>query len=1341
MRRPFKIVLGVLACAAFLTLAAGMSFLLVIQTDWFKNQVRQRIVSVVENATGGRVEIGRFNYDWHALTAEVSPFVLHGTEPPGSSPFLRAARIRVGLKIISAFKKQVDIASLEVDQPQAVVVVSPDGSTNVPRPKTARTQQNFADELLNLRVRHFELRDGFAVYNSKRVPLDMQGEHLQASVVYDPSGPCYRGDVSSRLLRVSSPELKQPVTFDLATKVELESNAVRVLEATASNGAERLQVKGSVNNLASPRADFDVVASAPVGELKKIFPVPMESRGEVGFQGHANYESASGQYKADGKLTARGLAYRYDNTAITNIAAVSNVELTPGKLRLNGLDIAALDGHFRGSAEVADFRKLIVSGETRGFLLRDLVQLGGREPGRLAGILSGPLRLNGDLSRGTLRNLKAQAQLAIAPGTGGTLVEGSINVGFDQAANRIELGTSEITLGSTHATLAGVLGEKLSVHVVSQNLDDALALFPLFGETPPKQLPVALDGSSATFDGSISGALSDPHVSGKADLGAFTVNGHRFDRLSASIDAGASLASFRTLTVTQGKTRIDGQGQIGLRNWKAQDSSSISGLVSIAGADIQTLAEEVNQKSPASGTISGTLHISGTVETPIATGTVEGSNISAQGEHADSVRGDITASATSIEIASGIIASRSARITLSGAYNHPAKDWKDGSLRFRASSSQLTLAHIQHVRDAWPGLNGELAFQAEGTAKVVNGVIDLTSLTAQTALRNAVLDGKPYGDLELNASTRLPILGVSARVNLGGIQIQGSGEWRMEGDYTGQARFQIPRVPFATLHDLVPGQRVRATLPFDGFLEGEATVTGALNNPAAMKADVTLSTVQFSANPGVSPTGVSPKGGAQAQDLVLRNAEPMRLEVTNKAINIRTANFTARDTSLTASGRLTFDTKNPWDLNVAGRINLSILQIFNPNLLASGASVVTLGVRGPLMEPQVDGRLALQNASLFLRDFPTGVDQANGLILFDRNRATVQSLTALAGGGNVKFEPGSFVGFRGAALLYRLQASAQNVRYRTEDGISITVDGNAALVGTSDSSVLSGTVRVARAAFNPRTDVGALLASTQRPVSMPSEPNEYLKGVQFDVQIESARALEVQTSLTRNIEADVNLRLRGTPDRPVLIGTISVNAGQIEFFGNKYAINRGEIRFYNPLHIEPVLDMDLETQVRGISVDVSFSGSLNKLNFSYRSDPPLQSNDIIALLAVGRAPSATGPLGAAQATDTSFVGGAGGALLGQAIAPATGRLQKLFGVSHIKIDPQITDVTSLPQARLTFEQQVSNAVTLTYITNLAVANQQIVRLEWDLNKRWSVVALRDENGAFSIDFQYKRSFK
>jgi len=209
----------------------------------------------------------------------------------------------------------------------------------------------------------------------------------------------------------------------------------------------------------------------------------------------------------------------------------------------------------------------------------------------------------------------------------------------------------------------------------------------------------------------------------------------------------------------------------------------------------------------------------------------------------------------------------------------------------------------------------------------------------------------------------------------------------------------------------------------------------------------------------------------------------------------------------------------------------------------------------------------------------------------------------------------------------------------------------------------------------------------------------------------------------------------------MVLGNVTVNSGEIEFFGNRYTINRGEVNFNNPAKIEPIIDMDLETRERGIVVDIRFSGPLNKLNFSYRSDPPLETNDIIALLAVGRTPSTAGPLASTQTgQSTNYMATSSNSLLSQAIAPSSGRLQRFFGVSHIKIDPQLTDITAVPQARLTMEQQVSTVVTVTYITNLAVTNEQIVRVQWDLSKQWSVVALRDENGAFSVDFQYRKRF-
>ncbi len=1344
MRRAARIAAFSLLGLAIFAVALLVAGVVVVQTAWFRNLVRVRIASVVQRATGGQVAIGSFSYNWHNLTAEVAPFVLRGTEPASAPPLFRADKIQIGFKIISALEKKVDIASLIIDSPRVYITIGPDGSTNIPRPVIPRFNQNVVEDLLDLKVQHVELRHGELDYNSWRVPMDASGEHLQTSLVYQPAGPHYLCALSSALMRVSSSKLRAPAEFALASQVELGRNTVQVLSMNLASTGMKIQAQGNIVNLYSPRLDFDVTAALPLRDLNKLVQVPLEPRGDAWVQGHVS-AGGTDPDRFIGKITGRSLGYQYRGVAIQDIAISSHADITPDKINLTDLQVSSPAGRFRGAARLNEQKRINVKGDIDGVTIAEVGRLAARETGSLNGTLSGPVQLDGQVTTAGLVGANASAMLDLKAGSGGVPVQGSLAINFNQRAGKLQLGNSQLDVGSTHADLSGILGEDLTVHVVSRNLNDALPVLRALGAQPPAQWPVELEDGVARIDASIRGSLQDPKVSGQADADKLKLDGRLLDRVTSTFTLDRSNAVLQTIRIEQGKMRLEGNGRAGLREWKLEDASPVSAAVSLRSADLETLAAEAGWKTPpAAGLVSAAVHVSGSLESPLVAAAVSLENLTLWDEHFAQARADVTFTTTALEVAHGeaVFPSQArngaGRITLSGDYNHPASDWKDGSLRFDLATSGLDLTAIKRLQDFESGLGGRLDLKANGGAKIVNGVLDLTSLNGDLTVRNAALDGRSYGNLTVTASTRLPLLTLVATATLDDVQIHGTGEWRMEGDYRGQAHIPIPRISFATLHDLAPGKHVRKDLPFGGFIEGNAIVSGPLNQPSSMKADVTLSTVQLNASPNARPVS-----GVPAQDLVLRNAQPLHVVATTSSIDFGHASFIAKDTTLDATGRLLLNSKSPWDVAIQGRINFSILQLFNPDLLGSGASIVNVSVRGPFTEPQVEGRLELQNASLFLRDVPNGVDNANGLILFDRNRATVQNLTGKSGGGDIAFESGSFLGFRGSALVYRLQATARNVRYRSEEGVSVTADGSLALVGTSESSVLSGSVSVTRAAFNPRTDVGALLASTATPVA--ATPNEYLQGVQLDVRVVTERTLEVETSLTRNIQADADLRVRGTPDRPMLLGHITVNSGQIEFFGNKYSINRGEITFNNPAKIEPVINMDLSTKVRGITVDISFSGSLNKLNFSYRSDPPLEASDIVALLAVGRTPSTAGPLATSQAAtniNNSYLGlGGSDSLLSQAIAPNSGRLQKFFGVSHIKIDPQLTDVTIVPQARLTMEQQVSSDVTLTYITNLAVANQQIVRVEWDFSRKWSAVALRDENGAFSIDFQYRKRFK
>ncbi len=167
------------------------------------------------------------------------------------------------MKIISALEKKVDIASLIVDSPHVYITIGPDGSTNIPRPNIPRFNQNVIEDLLDLKVQHIELRHGLAEYNSWRVPLDAVGEHLQMSLAYESAGPRYLCAISSALMRVSSPKLRAPAEFALNSQVELGRNTIQVLRMNLESGGMKIEAKGNIADLYSPRGGFRGHSRAP----------------------------------------------------------------------------------------------------------------------------------------------------------------------------------------------------------------------------------------------------------------------------------------------------------------------------------------------------------------------------------------------------------------------------------------------------------------------------------------------------------------------------------------------------------------------------------------------------------------------------------------------------------------------------------------------------------------------------------------------------------------------------------------------------------------------------------------------------------------------------------------------------------------------------------------------------------------------------------------------------------------------------------------------------------------------------------------------------------------------
>jgi translocation and assembly module TamB len=356
----------------------------------------------------------------------------------------------------------------------------------------------------------------------------------------------------------------------------------------------------------------------------------------------------------------------------------------------------------------------------------------------------------------------------------------------------------------------------------------------------------------------------------------------------------------------------------------------------------------------------------------------------------------------------------------------------------------------------------------------------------------------------------------------------------------------------------------------------------------------------------------------------------------------------------------------------------------------------------------------------------------NGTLVFNQDKLEVEHLAGRVGGGQVSFS--GYITY-GNTIGFDLSSRGTDVRFRY-GGVSVTADQSLRLNGTLKSSTLTGEITITRFAQIPAVDVSSSLGPP--PIEVPN-PTSPLNNLRLDVRIASAPELTVQTTLAK-LSGGVDLRLRGTGTRPTLLGRINIAEGDVKLNGTKFHLDRGDVTFANPVRIDPVIDIEATTRVRDFDITIGLHGTMERLTTTYRSDPPLSSDDIIALLAFGRTQEEAYASGS---TSTGSLGeGAGGLVLGQALNQAvSNRVQKLFGVSSIRINPSVGGADNNPSARLTVEQQVSNNVTLTYITNLTQSAQQVIQFEYNINTEYTLLGIRDENGVVSFDLLVRKRKK
>ena len=181
-RRTKKILLITGASIAGVIVVLIIAAILVLQSGWFANFAKNKIIALAEQSTGGVVQIGSFQFDlWH-LTVRIRDFVLHGTEPKTADPLVRVQLLEARVKLFSGFKHMVDLQYLGIEKPEVDLIMFPNGKTNIPQPKNptkSSGNNSTLETVVNLAVNKFRLDNGLLQFADEKASFNARGENLR----------------------------------------------------------------------------------------------------------------------------------------------------------------------------------------------------------------------------------------------------------------------------------------------------------------------------------------------------------------------------------------------------------------------------------------------------------------------------------------------------------------------------------------------------------------------------------------------------------------------------------------------------------------------------------------------------------------------------------------------------------------------------------------------------------------------------------------------------------------------------------------------------------------------------------------------------------------------------------------------------------------------------------------------------------------------------------------------------------------------------------------------------------------------------------------------------------
>lgn len=722
---------------------------------------------------------------------------------------------------------------------------------------------------------------------------------------------------------------------------------------------------------------------------------------------------------------------------------------------------------------------------------------------------------------------------------------------------------------------------------------------------------------------------------------------------------------------------------------------------------------------PITGELTGTLHLEGPKSRLEGAGSVTVRKGTIFGEPVDLARAEL-------DFHEGIMTARGLEIqAAAGTIRGEATiDLNEEKFSYTIEPTELDLSRVEVLAGLADLFRGSVRVSSTGAGTFTQP--DL--LIEANLLEGGLFRGRPLPEGE---QPRLYIALSNGQLRINAIawdalRVEGTGFVAEDGSLTGTVTATIP--DFQKLMQLVA-----AGAPIDAT--GSAVVELELGGSISSLEALTV-------------TGTVPQFDLTVSGNRFVPLEPIRFSLADGRVELESFRVQTEGSQFSMAGGIGLTGDRSVDLQIDGLVEAALFQLFMPDTRVEGKLVVDASITGTLDVPLIRGTAEVQDAELKLPGFQL-ISGIRASLIFEGDQLKIDSLTASLGGGQIVSS--GVLGLEGLSPTnFRVTLQGSDVAIRYFEGVTLDGDLDLVFEGSAARSNLRGLITVDRAVYFKDFDLTTtalnfLLAA--RRVIGPEIAASWQETVSLDINIcgpgsSVGLCTPVDTLAVRNNIADVTataeLRITGTLASPNVIGDVTLEeGGTIKFQDVEYRVVRGTVNFQNPFRLDPYFDITAEARRGEYDLTVNLTGTLERIDSSVTSDPPIGDLTLLSLLT----PQLGDPTRTdARGIDLQNVGAAGGSLLLQTVGGLIG--SRIFPFA----DAFRFDVGALaePDPKATFEKRVSDDVRAIVIVFLN-SQENIEIVEWQVTPDWMLQFVRDSKleSDFlidSVDARFRRRY-